>query len=182
MGIARGKQKAEKKKRWTETKRNRETENPAKKVGNPFVWGTKLLGGSCADMVLSWEDIVQKSIDPTLALDAPRTPDVARQYSARGCTLDLDFRSEWLLVLNAYPYDTREGISHYVLFRRRDLDLVCPRTFLDAARSRFQEPVEFAWFENPEMQRSIHAVRHYHVFVRARRAHAERLCPPPSTA
>ena len=118
-------------------------------------------------MMLSWERILEIARDPTSSPSSPRSPEVARRYAERGCTLDLDFQSEWLFVPNDYPYNTTDDVSHYVLFRRRDLSMVCPREYLDAAiPALFQAPVEYVWFENPCGMRSIVAVGHYHVFVR----------------
>lgn len=70
--------------------------------------------------------------------------------------------SEWMLIPNGFPYNVSAGISHHVLFRRRDLDMPSPAAFWDG---HFRGKV-IRWYENPECIRSIRHVRHYHVVVR----------------
>jgi hypothetical protein len=91
-----------------------------------------------------------------------RTADVYSRYVREGCTLNLDFQSEWFIVPNGFPYNVTVGISHYVLFRRRDLDMPSPKAFLDD----YFHGKDVRWYENPECLRSIKLVGHYHVFVR----------------
>lgn len=116
----------------------------------------------------TWERILQFASSPALlSTHDPaqfRRVDVYRSYTEKGCTIDLDFPSEWLLIPNAYPYNVSAGISHFVLFRRRDLALASPVEFLDGV---FHDR-DVAWYENPESIRSIKTVRHYHVFVKDR--------------
>ncbi len=122
----------------------------------------------CAETTaLSWGRILEIASDPErwCHLDF-RTADVSSRYREHGCVIDLDFKSEWLFVRNTYPYHTADDIAHYVLFRRRDLDMQSPLAFLyDKFHRDTERPVRFAWFENPSGRRSITAVRHYHVFV-----------------
>jgi hypothetical protein len=86
-----------------------------------------------------------------------RSPDTTAVY-------DVDFTEEWMLVRSACPYETEPGVTHYVLFRRRDLPMVSPRAFLRGVLGRAVEDGNVAWFENPH---GSGAGRHYHVFVRA---------------
>ena len=114
--------------------------------------------------MLSWERIAEMARGACAHDEQSyRTPETLERYRARGCTLDLDFATEWLFVRNAYPYDTEPGITHHVLFRRRDLPMASPRGFLDGAALTGENVV---WFENPPSRRSIRTVRHFHVFVR----------------
>lgn len=84
--------------------------------------------------MLSWERIAEMARGECAHDEQSyRTPETLERYRARGCTLDLDFATEWLFVRNAYPYDTEPGITHHVLFRRRDLPMASPRGFLDGA-------------------------------------------------
>ena len=115
--------------------------------------------------MLSWERIVEIASAPERAPDVDhRTPETAARYAQKGCVLDLDFTDEWMLVLNAYPYETEPGVTHYVLFRRRDLPMVAPGEFL---RQTLGGDVAVAWFENPPARRSVASVRHYHVFAKS---------------
>ena len=118
--------------------------------------------------MLSWERIVEIAKEPERAGDKDyRAPETSAAYARSGCTLDLDFVAEWTLVRNAYPYQTELGVTHYVLFRRRDLPMVSPIEFLRGAlRAQRDFDSTVAWFENPPERRSIASVRHYHVFVR----------------
>jgi hypothetical protein len=114
----------------------------------------------------TWERIDQFSRNPSLLSDYNpvkfRTDEVYRRYMRSGSTLCLDFESEWLLIPNGFPYNVSAGISHHVLFRRRDLDMPSPVAFLEG---HFRGK-DVRWYENPECIRSIRHVRHYHVFVR----------------
>ena len=118
----------------------------------------------------TWEMIDNISKDSSLLSNySPvkfRTADVYRRYMMEGINLNLDFNSEWLIVQNGYPYNVSVGISHYVLFRRVDLDMQSPEAFL---AGHFHDK-EIRWYENPECLRSIKHVRHYQVFVRGCRA------------
>lgn len=102
--------------------------------------------------MLSWERIAEIAKDPGRAL------------CEIGCVLDVDFTEEWLLVRSACPYETEPGITHYALFRRRDLPMVSPREFLRGVLCRAVDDGNVAWFETPH---GSCAGRYYHVFVRA---------------
>jgi hypothetical protein len=102
--------------------------------------------------MLSWERIAEIAKDPGRAL------------CEIGCVLDVDFTEEWLLVRSACLYETEPGITHYVLFRRRDLPMVSPREFLCGVLGQSVDDGNVAWFENPH---GSGAGRYYHVFVRA---------------
>jgi hypothetical protein len=112
---------------------------------------------------MPWARLVETAKSPELAKwdEERRTPIVKALYSARGCSLDIDFATEWLLVPNEYPYDVESDVSHFVLFRRHDLTMVSPLAYL-----KIFGGYDVVWFETPPGLRSIPAVRHYHVFVR----------------
>ena len=64
------------------------------------------------------------------------------------------------LVLNRFPYDVEENISHYVLWMKNGI-------FLDIdeyLKSRFF-PKRFVFWTNPPELKSIPSIIHHHVFV-----------------
>ena len=69
-----------------------------------------------------------------------------------------------MLVRSAYTNETEPGVTHYALFRRRDLPMVSPGAFLRGVLGRTVDDGNVAWFENPH---GSAAGRYYHVFVRA---------------
>jgi hypothetical protein len=50
---------------------------------------------------------------------------------------DLDFTSEWLLVLSAYPYDLESNVTHFVLFRRIDICKMITKDHCNTLRQFF---------------------------------------------
>ena len=140
----------------TEKKKYREKNGRgAQKSPKKIVFSARFSAG-----MLSWERIAG------IAAASGRFGSLESGYWSPDTTAvyDVDFTEEWLLVRSACPCETEPGITHYVLFRRRDLPMVSPRAFLRGVLGRAVDDGNVAWFENPH---GSGADRHYHVFVRA---------------
>lgn len=115
-------------------------------------------------------DIIKYYIQNKMYYKLIRTPEVQQKYMEHIKSLDIDINANikekylkhkrYALTENAFPYNVKEGIKHYIFWYLDNLDI---ETVIIILKNEF-ELNNFYIFENTIEYKTVKNIPHYHVF------------------
>ena len=129
------------------------------------MWFIQFLDGQSNPFPLSRDAKIQKSYEAYS--EASRNAFIKNLFNKRLVTPEISYR----FIPNDYPYFLEDGVMHYVLWLRPDVNIAIDtksirKVINQYILSKFNKPFDFYFFKNHKEIKSISEVEHYHVFIK----------------